>query len=262
MKLKSLFLFVMLAPALACCQSVTMPQVAYSEASNTIITKVEVTKTNTVVSFKHVLSNVGAWVELNKSIYLQDANSEEMYKYIKSEGIPLRPNKLTATKEGQEVRFKVYFQKLKPGTKAINIIERAHAMVEQTGSSFYFNYYNVSLTQSASTTERVKVTDVVLMSPPNLGASEKMIADTAYITSRTTSNIGADMAAGFGPMMGSMYTSMLDAQLKVFSKPEITAKLAQVTKSYYDALIKVGFSEDAALKIITSKPLVSMDGKQ
>ncbi|MEO6521445.1 MAG: hypothetical protein ABIN91_07205 [Mucilaginibacter sp.] len=262
MKLKSLLLFITLCPAIAYCQSVTMPQVGYAEAHNTTVTKIEVTKTNTVVSFKHTFPNPGAWVEINKGIYLQDANGEEKYNYIKSEGIPLKPNKITATKDGQEVSFKVYFQKLKSGTKAINIVERAHYIFEQPGTNFYFNFYNVSLTKSApAVNERVKVTDVVLMAPPR-GAKNEIKQDTAFnVSSNFTAPMPKGIMDGVGPMMGSMYSSILDAQLKVYSKPETTAKLAQVTKNYYDALIKVGFSEEAALKIITSKSLISMDGK-
>jgi hypothetical protein len=263
MKLKSLLLFITLCPAIAYCQSVTMPAVGYFEDPTTTLTKVEVTKTNTIVTFKHILYNIGAWVELNKSIYLQDANGEEKYNYVKSEGVPLRPNKLTATKRNQEVEFKVWFKKVKPGTKAINVIERARSLPDQRGNNHYFNYYNVSLTKSApANTERVKVTDVVLMSPPP-GTNEEIKRDTAFaVSSNFSAPMPKDMMDGFGPMMGNMYTNILDAQLKVYSKPETTAKLAQVTKNYYDALIKVGFSEGAALKIITSKPLISVDGKQ
>lgn len=266
MKIKSLFFLMVLAPVIAYSQTVTTPAVGYSEDQTTTITKVEVTKTNTIVTFKHILNGKGAWVQLNKSMYLQNAKGEERYDYVKSEGIPIRPARFTSDKNYEELTFKVYFQKLKPGTKEVNVIERARSLEEQVSGTKYFNYYNVSLSKSApGQSERVKMTDVVLMAPPPLNANEHVVSDTAYATSTAYSpghTNGMDMANSFGPMMGNMYTSMLDAQLKMYSKPETTAKLAQVTKSYYDALIKVGFSEEAALKIITSKPLVSVDGKQ
>lgn len=255
MKLSSLFLFILLLPAITYCQSITMPAVGYSEDHSTRITKVEVTKTNTVVTFKHISRGKGAWVQLNKSIYLQDAKGEERYNYIRSEGIPLRPARLTTDKDYQEIEFKVYFEKLKPGTKEINVIERARSLPEQTAGTTFFNYYNVSLSKSAPIEQHVKLTDVVLMPPPEMGNMQirRSTADSTNIDPSAMMN-------NFAPMMGNVYTSMLDAQLKIYSRPETTEKLARITKNYYDALIKVGFSEDAALKIITSKSLISMDG--
>lgn len=266
MKIKSLFLFMMLAPAMGYCQSVTMPMVGYAEDPTTTITQLEVTKKNTIVTFKHSLNGKGAWVQLNKSMYLQDAKGEDRYNYIKSEGIPLRPARFTSDKDYQEVTFRVYFEKLKRGTKEVNVIERARSMEEQMGGTKFFNYYNVSLTKSGpSKSEHVKVTDVVLMPPPPIGTNGKIMTDSVSTVTGNHVPFGGnntDVASSFAPMMSSIYTSMLDAQLKMYSKPETTTKLAQVTKAYYDALIKVGFSEEAALKIITSKSLISMDGKQ
>jgi len=207
------------------------------------------------VTFKHVMRGKGNWVQLNKSMYLQDAKGEERYNYIKSEGIPLRPARLTSDKDYQEVEFKVYFEKLKPGTKEINVIERARSMPQQASGVTFFNYYNVSLSKSAPAAEHVKVTDVVLMPPP-VPDNGPTVVDSVTSAKFDPSAILNNM----GPMMGNMYSSMLDAQLKLYGNPETTAKLAQITKNYYDALIKVGFSADAALRIVTSKPLVSMDG--
>jgi len=262
MKLKPLLLLIMLLPAGAYCQSVKMPAIGYAEDPTTRIIKIDITKTNTVVTFKHTLQNKGAWVELNKSIYLQDANGEERYNYVRSEGVPLRPKKLYADKPNQEVIFKVYFRKLKPGTKAINVIERARSIQEQMGTNHYFNYFNVSLIKSGPVEEHVKVTDVVLAPPPPQVMEEVVTkTDTTNVNSFKMDSPSA-MMNNFAPMMGNMYTSMLDAQIKMYSNPETTTKLAQIAKSYYDALIKAGFTTDAALKIVISKPLVSMDGKQ
>jgi hypothetical protein len=257
MKIKLLLFFALLLPVAAYCQSINMPAVGYSEDHLTTIAKVEVTNNETVVTFNNILPHKGSWVQLNKSVYLQDAGSEERYNYIRSEGIPLRPDRFTADKNGQVVEFKVYFEKLKPGTKAINVIERARSAQEQAGSVRFFNFYNVSLNKSATVTERVKVTDVVLMPPPPIEGGMQTITDTAYAVSGSNPNA---MMNNFAPMMGNMYTSMLDAQLNLYSKPETTKKLARITKNYYDALIKAGFSAQAALKIVTSRPLVSMDG--
>jgi hypothetical protein len=125
MNLKSLLVLLTLSPCLSFCQSINSPYVGSSDDSTTTITKIEVNKLNTVVTFSHTSSAKGNWVQLNKSIYLQDANGEERYAYIKSEGIVLRPLKHEAATDNEKIEFKVFFEKLKPGTKAINVIERA-----------------------------------------------------------------------------------------------------------------------------------------
>lgn len=250
MKPLSLFFLMIVLPAISFCQSVTAPSVKYAEDNTTTITKIQVTRTNTIVTFKHILPNVGAWVELNKSIYLQDADGEQKYQYIKSEGITLFPKKTYAKQPNQELVFKVYFAKLKPGTKNINIIERARSPIEQMSSNRFFNYYGVSLTKSGRVTTQVKVSDIVLSPPP------PMITDTVNAGNKfDMTSVTQNMA----PMMAQMYSGILNAQLKMYSDTTVTDKLARITKNYFDALIKVGFSADAALKIVTSKQLISTD---
>jgi hypothetical protein len=65
--------------------------------------------------------------------------------------------------------------------------------------------------------------------------------------------------SAMGPMINSMYTTMLDAQIKFYSDTTRTTQMAKITKGYYDALIKTGFTPDQALKIVTSKQLVSSE---
>ncbi|MFD2163128.1 hypothetical protein ACFSJU_12050 [Paradesertivirga mongoliensis] len=251
MKPKFLFLFICLYPSLLFCQNITRPAIGYSEDHNTTIKKVEVTASNTVVTFVHTLRAKGAWVQLNKSMYLQDSHGEDRFNYVRSEGIPLRPEKFTADKDFEEVEFKVYFEKLKPGIKEINIIERARSFTEQSSSNIsYINFFNVNLYKSAPDIKKVE-TSVILTPPPPFG-------DT-----NTDSLIFNNPMPDFGAMMGSMYSNLLDLQIKTYSNPETLDKLAQITRNYYNALVKAGFSQDSALKIITSKPLISTDfGKQ
>ena len=252
---RKLFLFItLILPAFAFCQSITNPMVGYSEDYSTKIIKIEVTKTNTVITFKHTSQGKGSWVQLNKSIYLQDSQGEDRYNYVKSEGIPLRPEKLVAGSDTQAVEFKVYFEKLKAGSQEINVIERARSLADQQSGATFFNYYNVSLTKSAPAgSVRTAITNVTL-SPPSPGDMNMQArGDTS-----ATANMGL-FYGGLAPMMATMYSKMLDMQLQLYSKPETIEKLARINKNYYDALIKAGFSEDAALKIITTKPLFSLD---
>jgi hypothetical protein len=60
-----------------------------------------------------------------------------------------------------------------------------------------------------------------------------------------------------GDSMFNIYVTMLDAQLKFYSDTTRLAKMAKIIKNYYDALVKTGFTPDQALRIITSKQIIS-----
>lgn len=249
MRSKQMLLAFLLLPVTLFGQSIKLPFVSSSEDPTTIITEIETNSKYTVVSFKHVCSGKGSWVQLNKSMYLQDAKGEERYNYIRSEGIPLRPERFVATKDDQEVNFKVYFEKLKPGTQEINVIERARSQAELNGGINFLNYFKVSLNQSQPELGETNVSkvDVTVTPPPPL-------------RSAFANPFGNGENQNFGPVLNDMYMGMLTAQLNVYSNPKVIDRLAKNMKSYYDALIKVGFSSDAALKIITSKQLISPGG--
>lgn len=55
-----------------------------------------------------------------------------------------------------------------------------------------------------------------------------------------------------GPMMGKMAGSMMEGMLLVMKKPETAESLATFSRNYYDALRKKGFSEEAALRMVTA----------
>ena len=65
-----------------------------------------------------------------------------------------------------------------------------------------------------------------------------------------------------GPMMAQMMTTMVEAMSQTFAKKEIADNFALFTRNYYLALVKNGFTEDEALKIVISSGLPSMGGKQ
>lgn len=248
MRSKQILLAFLLLPVTLFGQSIKFPFVSSSEDPTTTITEIETTIQNTIVSFKHVCREKGGWVQLNKSMYLQDASGEERYNYIRSEGIPLRPDRFVATKDNQEVNFKVYFEKLKPGTKEINVIERARSRAELYGGVNFLNYFRVNLNKSRPEFgDSTSIVEVIVTPPPPVS------------NENATSAVNGE-ATNFGPALKNMYMGMFTAQLNVYGNPAIIDQLAKNMKSYYDALIKVGFSSDAALKIITSKPLISAGG--
>lgn len=70
-------------------------------------------------------------------------------------------------------------------------------------------------------------------------------------------------------MMGAMLTPMadmmglmLEGMAKTMAKKEIAEYFATFTRNYFDALIARGFTEEQALKIVTSSGLPNMGGKQ
>lgn len=250
MKPKSLLFLLLLLPALSFCQTIKNPSVGSSGDPTTTIIKIEVANKYTEIIFKHISPHKGDWIQLNKSMYLQSATGEERYNYIKSENIPLRPLKKVAAADSEELVFKVYFEKLKPNTKAINVIERALSPDELHSGTNFFNYFNVSLEKTA---ESNMVQDKVV-------TGTKTVTDSVFIgTQAPALSFKNDMAASIGPMISGMYNAMLSMQIKFYSDPANVDKMAQITKSYYDALMRAGFTADQALKIITSKQLISPD---
>ncbi|WP_316837813.1 hypothetical protein [Pedobacter nutrimenti] len=244
MKIFSILLLYLMLPAIGFCQSVNMPAVGASEDPSTTISKIEVTHNNTIITFKH-FSDKGKWVQINKSMYLQNANGEERYAFIKCEGIPLRPLKYTATTDNELVEFKVYFEKVKPGTKEINIIERALSPMERSSEIRFFNYYNVSLLKSGKNSSAGYtgvVQDSVHLSAPALTVnSDSVMSDNIFNN------------------FSIVYKNIFNAQLKFYEDPATLERLAGIHKSYYDALIKKGFSKDDAMKICSSKSIFSFE---
>lgn len=52
------------------------------------------------------------------------------------------------------------------------------------------------------------------------------------------------------PVLGQMMKAMMQAQLDILSDPKTAEALAIYTKSYYDALIKKGFTKEESLSIV------------
>lgn len=64
---------------------------------------------------------------------------------------------------------------------------------------------------------------------------------------------GTRQASPFGDFnVGAIYGQLMDGILTQLAKPETAAKLAKFQKQHFDALVKEGFSQDDALKIVTS----------
>lgn len=226
-------------------QTIVNPLVEGQDDWSSTITKIETDKQFTTVSFEYTANSDNSWAQLNKEIFIQTDQGNAHYDYVKSENIAIVPAKHTFAKAGEKLTFKVYFKKIPATAKSIDIIERAGR--RHDGITF-FNFYNVSLTQSLPAgTNKVKVTDVVLMPPPPI-----LNGNNA-----TMSNEMDNMANAMAPMYANMAKSVLNAQVDYYKQPGKIEELAKVNKQYFDALRKEGFTEDQALRIITTGGILS-----
>ena len=69
------------------------------------------------------------------------------------------------------------------------------------------------------------------------------------------------MQGVMGPMMGEMMSSMLKAMTKTMAEPQIAQNMAVFARNYYKALMDQGFTEEQALKIVTSTTVPNPGGK-
>jgi hypothetical protein len=238
----SLFFTLTCLPSFA--QSILNPQVGSQDNPSCKITKIETDKSYTVVSFEETAESDSSWVELNKEIFIQTDVDNVHYSYIKSENIAVVPKKKNfLAKAGDKIVFKIYFQKIPLIAKTIDIIERAG---NNYAGNTYFNFYNVSLTD---TEPGNKITDVKITGPgggsPFLSQGNDIGGDKSLFASM----------GGMGAMYKTMIKSMMDAQISYFKEPGKLAELAKMNKDYFDALRKEGFTEDQALKIAAASGL-------
>ncbi|WP_439697301.1 hypothetical protein ACFGVS_02490 [Mucilaginibacter sp. AW1-7] len=226
-------------------QTVTNPDIESTDSPTSTITKIETDQQYTVVSFRHYAGSDNAWAVLNREIYIQTDVDNKHYGYVKSEGIAVAPEtRNTLKKTNDKLEFKVYFKKIPANTKSIDIIERAG---KRNDGITYFNFYNVDVIHSSPGDKGVKITNVELLPPPPVNGTGQPL-DGA--------NMLANAMGGMGPMYTSMVKSLLDAQFTYYQQPGKIAEIAKLNKEYFDALTKEGFTNDQALKIITSNSII------
>jgi hypothetical protein len=218
-------------------QTIDHPSVEQVDDRAISISKIETTDKFTVVTFAYTARSDSSWAEVNKEIFIQTNIDNTHYNFVKAENITIAPVRRFLTKAGSEITFKIYFDKIPAETKSIDIIERAGLM---QGPESYFNFYNVSLSKS----QRVKITDVVLTPPPP--------SDANFNFGNNMGNVFNSMA----PMVTSMTTAMMDAQLAYYKQPGKVDDIAKLNKKYFNALLKAGFNADQALKIIVADSLL------
>lgn len=205
------------------------------------ISKIETTDKHTIVSFEYIAPGEESWAQINKEIFIKTNLSDKHYKFVKAQNITIAPEKTTLEKPGEKLAFQVYFEKIPKNAKSIDVIENAQG--NNTESS-YFNYYKVSLTESQG-----NFTNSIRLSPPPPATY------SGTVTSSPSSNM-ANVFSTMAPMFGTMAKSMMDAQLDYYKQPGKIEEIAKLNREYFNALVKEGFTEDQALKIITAESLL------
>lgn len=214
----------------ALAQSIINPFVERTDDLNCVISKIETTKDYTVVSFEYTAQSDNSWAQINKEMFIKTDLSDKHYDFIKAENIAIAPEKKTIDHVGQKLAFKAYFQKIPKEAKLVDIIENPEGNNSQTN---YFNYYNVSLEKS-----RRAATYAYMAAPANTFLTRN--AAFALKKAKPTTNTYSYRVVQTGD----------DQNIKIDIQPATVAERAKQQKEYFDALIKQGFTEDQAIKII------------
>lgn len=67
----------------------------------------------------------------------------------------------------------------------------------------------------------------------------------------------AAMQQMMGPMMGQMMSAMMEGMAKTLAQKEIAENFATFTRNYYLALVSRGFTEEEAMRIVTTTGIPS-----
>lgn len=82
-----------------------------------------------------------AWVQIQPETFIRQVGSTIKYPLIKSQGIPIAPNKHYFFSPCQILYYTLYFAAIPQNVKAIDIIEKE---IKTSGHNF-FNFYGVSM---------------------------------------------------------------------------------------------------------------------
>ncbi|MGD2135626.1 MAG: hypothetical protein PVF27_05670 [Gemmatimonadales bacterium] len=110
------------------------------------------------------------------------------------------------------------------------------------------------LLRSGSKVHRVALVALVVV------AASAIVPRSAAAQDPAPSDSLAMMQELMGPMMSNMMASMMDGMLTLLARPESAEKLATFTRNYYEALIRKGFTEEQALRLVAAIGFPSMAG--
>lgn len=99
---------------------VSEPYVEICEEKTTITT-IEITETQTIVTFQFVAETDGTWINISADTYIE-ANHMK-YKLVDTDGIPLSPETLSDISADEVVTFKLFFPPIPKDTEVLDIYE-------------------------------------------------------------------------------------------------------------------------------------------
>lgn len=197
------------------------------------ISKVELNKEHTVITFSHLNNN--GWIALNPDIHINTPDGKK-YSFLKAEGIAIAPEQYNFSENEKEHTFKVFFSAIPKSVKKFDVIE------VESGSRFDFNFYGVDLSKK-------RTSDTQVSRYP-----EEVVVDTD--TAVTTSANPFDFMGNLGEVYKDIYKSAVDSYLNYLKQPGKLKELAKLNKAFFDALLEEGFTREQALQILLSTPLI------
>ncbi len=196
------------------------PQIERQSQRYVDITKVELTDKYTIVHFyyRHDVSpfskffgkeNNNQYIEIDPDSYLYASrNLDVKYKFIKAEGITVAPKQLVV-EYGDEVKFKVYFDRLEPGVEVFNFFEGKDN--PKDGKQFW-NFYGVRIRNPKTVKTKI---------PQDAKPEIKKIPPVAVVPPVVESK---SSTASTVPSFSTVRGTILDAK----TKQPIAAKLSYV----------------------------------
>ena len=93
------------------------------------LTEVSIDANQTVLWFKFINNHgYGAWINIDKGAkIIAYPSGKTLYLTKKTEGIPFSPEKHTFSKNGEQLRFNLFFPAVPAGTTKIDFIESSNS---------------------------------------------------------------------------------------------------------------------------------------
>lgn len=104
---------------------ITNPQIAIIPDNKGLkVTRVLITLAQTIVELEYDNTiNQSGWISIDKDTYIVSYDTGEKYKMVKSEGIPIDPQKYHFSSAREKVNFRLIFPALPKNTTKFNLIE-------------------------------------------------------------------------------------------------------------------------------------------
>ncbi len=235
MKQKALIFIVLImaiGPLFAQKITTLAPAINRKSRENLIISKIQLTKDFTIVyctfendgnipagvppqlrqllkRFPQSGSNIesSATIEIDPKVYLYESkNPDKTYKFVKAEGIPVKPAKRKLL-DDESVDFVLYFQRLEAGIELFNLFEG-----EDDGNYQFWNFYGIHIRNPkpvAPTPAAKPVAKPVVIAKTD--SIKTVVADTLEVTKPTLAD--KKLSVGEAVRLNNIYFEVGKADL-------------------------------------------------